>query len=133
MIKRLRKKFILTNMLLVALVLIIVGWVLFRSGSLTQVGEMVSAMFGAAPGGLWSGESVYYLRQFAWEWAVAFIAAMPVKNWLSARLEACREAASTAAAVTLAWGVKLLAFVLLGWSVVRILSTGVQSFLYFQF
>lgn len=116
-----------------ALVLIIVGWVLFRSGSLTQVGEMVSAMFGAAPGGLWSGESVYYLRQFAWEWAVAFIAAMPVKNWLSARLEACREAGSTAAAVTLAWGVKLLAFVLLGWSVVRILSTGVQSFLYFQF
>ena len=116
-----------------ALVLIIVGWVLFRSGSLTQVGEMVSAMFGAAPGGLWSGESVYYLRQFAWEWAVAFIAAMPVKNWRCARLEACREAGSTAAAVTLAWGVKLLAFVLLGWSVVRILSTGVQSFLYFQF
>ena len=116
-----------------ALVLIIVGWVLFRSASLTQVGEMVSAMFGAAPGGLWSGESVYYLRQFAWEWAVAVIAAMPVKNWLSARLEARREAGSTAAAVTLAWGVKLLAFVLLGWSVVRILSTGVQSFLYFQF
>ncbi|MEI3307106.1 MAG: MBOAT family protein [Dysosmobacter sp.] len=96
-------------------------------------GEMVSAMFGAAPGGLWSGESVYYLRQFAWEWAVAVIAAMPVKNWLSARLEARREAGSTAAAVTLAWGVKLLAFALLGWSVVRILSTGVQSFLYFQF
>lgn len=116
-----------------ALVLIIVGWVLFRSGSLAQVGEMVSAMFGAAPGGLWSGESVYYLRQFAWEWAVAVIAAMPVKNWLSARLEARREAGSTAAAVTLAWGVKLLAFALLGWSVVRILSTGVQSFLYFQF
>ena len=52
---------------------------------------------------------------------------------VSARLEARREAGSTAAAVTLAWGVKLLAFALLGWSVVRILSTGVQSFLYFQF
>lgn len=116
-----------------ALVLIIVGWVLFRSGSLAQVGEMVSAMFGAAPGGVWSGESVYYLRQYAWEWAVAVIAAMPVKNWLSARLEARRAAGSAAAAATLAWGVKLLAFILLGWSVVRILSTGVQSFLYFQF
>ena len=116
-----------------ALVLIIVGWVLFRSGSLAQVGEMVSAMFGAAPGGVWSGESVYYLRQYAWEWVVAVIAAMPVKDWLSARLEARRAAGSAAAAATLAWGVKLLAFILLGWSVVRILSTGVQSFLYFQF
>ena len=61
------------------------------------------------------------------------IAAMPVKNWLSTRLEARRAAGSAAAAATLAWGVKLLAFILLGWSVVRILSTGVQSFLYFQF
>lgn len=116
-----------------ALVLIIVGWVLFRSGSLAQVGEMVSAMFGSAPGGVWSGEPVYYLRQYAWEWVVAVIAAMPVKDWLSARLEARRAAGSAAAAATLAWGVKLLAFILLGWSVVRILSTGVQSFLYFQF
>lgn len=33
-----------------ALVLIIIGWVLFRSGSLAQVGQMVAAMFGAAPG-----------------------------------------------------------------------------------
>ena len=32
-----------------ALVLIIIGWVLFRSGSLAQVGQMVAAMFGAAP------------------------------------------------------------------------------------
>ncbi|MEI3307111.1 MAG: MBOAT family O-acyltransferase [Dysosmobacter sp.] len=86
-----------------ALVLIIVGWVLFRSTSLTQVGEMVSAMFGSAPGGLWSGEAAYYLRQFTWEWAVAILAAMPVKC-------ALRPAGNppggrqTAAAVTLAWG-----------------------------
>ena len=37
------------------------------------------------------------------------------------------------AAVVLALGPKVLGFALLGWSVVRILSTGVQSFLYFQF
>lgn len=49
-----------------ALVLIIIGWVLFRSGSLAQVGQMVAAMFGAAPGGLWSAETAYYLHQFHW-------------------------------------------------------------------
>ncbi len=115
-----------------AMVLVTVGWVLFRSADLGQVGQMVSAMFGAAPGGAWSGEAAYYVRQYAWELVLAIPAALPVKDWLAARLEA-RRAAGSRAAVTLTWGVGLLAFALLGWSVVRILSTGVQSFLYFQF
>lgn len=51
-----------------ALVLINFGWVLFRAGSLGQAGEMIAAMLGAAPGGGWSGEAAYYLRQYAWEW-----------------------------------------------------------------
>lgn len=116
-----------------ALVLITVGWVLFRSTSLAQVVEMVSAMFGFAPGGLWSGEAAYYLRQFAWEWVLAIPAALPVKCALQAKLEERRADGSRGAAVTLALGPKVLGFALLGWSVVRILSTGVQSFLYFQF
>ena len=116
-----------------SLVLIIVGWVLFRSTSLAQVVEMVSAMFGFAPGGLWSGEAQYYLRQFAWEWVLAIAAALPIKCWLQAKLEERRADGRRGAAVVLALGPKVLGFALLGWSVVRILSTGVQSFLYFQF
>ena len=115
------------------MVLIVIGWVLFRSGSLGQVGEMVFAMFGFAPGGLWSGETVYYLRQFAWEWVIAIPAALPVKNWLVEKLTARREGGSRAAYMALILGPKALAFALLGISVVRILSAGVQSFLYFQF
>jgi|Cm1ome_4_1110797.scaffolds.fasta_scaffold06406_2 alginate O-acetyltransferase complex protein AlgI len=118
---------------LYALVLITIGWVLFRSASLSQVGEMVSAMLGFAPGGLWSGEAAYCLRQFAWEWALAIPAALPLKAWLQARLETRRAAGSRSAAVLLVWGPKVLAFALLGCSVVRILGAGVQSFLYFQF
>ena len=116
-----------------AMVLIVIGWVLFRSGSLGQVGEMVFTMFGFAPGGLWSGETVYYLRQFAWEWVIAIPAALPVKNWLVEKLTARREGGSRAAYMALILGPKALAFALLGISVVRILSAGVQSFLYFQF
>ena len=116
-----------------ALVLITVGWVLFRSASLAQVGQMVSAMFGFAPGGLWSGEAVYYLRQFSWELVLAIPAALPVKVWLERVLTAKRERGCRVSAVTLAVGPKLLAVVLLGLSVVRLLSSTFRSFLYFQF
>ncbi|MBR4956322.1 MAG: MBOAT family protein, partial [Lentisphaeria bacterium] len=62
-----------------ALVLIVIGWVLFRSTSLHQVLTMVTAMFGFAPGGGWSSEAYYYLYQFRWELLVAIPAALPVK------------------------------------------------------
>ena len=113
-----------------ALVLIIIGWVLFRSGSLAQVGQMVAAMFGAAPGGLWQPETAYYLHQFRWELLLAIPASLPVKqvleNWLAARK-------GKAAQAVLILGPKVLAFGLLGWSVVRLLSSTFRSFLYFQF
>lgn len=118
---------------LYALVLITVGWVLFRSAGLGQAGEMISAMFGFAPGGLWSGEAEYYLRQFRWELLAAIPAALPVKNWLRAGLTAKQEQGSRSAALMLALGPKVLAFGLLGLSAVRLLSSTFRSFLYFQF
>lgn len=116
-----------------ALFFITVGWVLFRSSGLGQVGEMLSAMFGFAPGGLWSGEAFYYLYQFRWELLAAVIAALPAKVWLQDKLTAGRERGSRAAALTLALGPKALAFALLGLSAVRLLSSTFRSFLYFQF
>lgn len=118
---------------LYALALITVGWVLFRAAGLAQVGEMVSAMFGFAPGGAWSGEAAYYLRQFRWELLAAVPAALPVKNWLQAKLAAGQARGSRPAALLLALGPKVLAFVLLGLSAVRLLSSTFRSFLYFQF
>lgn len=116
-----------------ALVLITIGWVLFRSASLGQVGEMVSAMFGAAPGGAWSGETVYYLRQYGWELLVAIPAALPLKNRLRTALTERQHRGSRGAVVTLALVPKALAAVLLAFSVVRLLSSTFRSFLYFQF
>lgn len=116
-----------------ALALINFGWVLFRAGSLGQAGAVIAAMLGFAPGGLWSGEAEFYLRQYAWEWVVAFPAALPVKVWLSQALERRRDGGSRAAAVILALGPKLLALCLLGLSTVRLLSSTFRSFLYFQF
>nr|WP_325297576.1 MBOAT family O-acyltransferase [uncultured Dysosmobacter sp.] len=118
---------------LYALALITVGWVLFRAAGLGQVGEMLSAMFGLAPGGVWSGEAFYYLYQFRWELLAAIPAALPVKNWLQAKLAAGQARGSRSAAAALALGPKVLAFMLLGLSTVRLLSSTFRSFLYFQF
>lgn len=116
-----------------ALVLITVGWVLFRSASLGQVGEMLSAMFGVALGGAWSGETVYYLRQYGWELLIALPAALPLKRWLQTVLTERQRLGSRPAAVALALAPKVLAAMLLAASVVRLLSSTFRSFLYFQF
>ena len=118
---------------LYAAVVIVVGWTLFRATSLAGVGEMLSAMFGFAPGGVWSAEAEFYLRQFAWEWLLAIPAMLPVKNRLQSGLRRREESGSVWAGAVLTVGPKVLAIGLLAVSVVRLLSSTFRSFLYFQF
>ena len=113
-----------------ALVVITVGWVLFRSASLELVGHMLTAMAGFAPGGAWSGETAYYLLQFRWELLLAIPAAMPLRDWLRRKQEERKDRLS---ALALDVGPRVLAFALLGFSVMRLLSSSFRSFLYFQF
>lgn len=116
-----------------ALVLITIGWVLFRAANLTQAGQVIAAMFGFAPGGLWSGQATYCLEQFRWEWLIAIPAALPIRDWAKRCLEERSKNGSKAAEVTLLVGPKVLALVLLGLSTVQLISSSVRSFLYFQF
>ena len=118
---------------LYALLLINFGWVLFRAGTLRQAGAMLSAMLGFAPGGLWSGEGEYYIRQYAWEWLIAIPAALPVKVWLENALNKRVRSGGRLAEAVRIWGPKLLAGGLLGLSAVRLLGSTARSFLYFQF
>ena len=69
--------------------------------------------FGFASGGVWSGETVYYLRQYGWELLAAIPAALPVKRWLQTALTQRQQRGSGSAAVTLALAPKVLAAVLL--------------------
>ena len=78
-------------------------------------------------------ETVYYLRQFAWEWILAVPAALPVKKKLQAKLSAKAERGCGVCRWTLFLGPKALALFLLVWSTVQLLSSTFRSFLYFQF
>ena len=115
---------------LYALVLILLGWVLFRSESLTYAGRFISAMFGGAAGGWTDGRSLYYLLQFRWELLLAIPASLPLRDWALRRLEARDTALS---GLVLTWGPKAAALGLFALSFLRLVSSSYNPFIYFRF
>lgn len=117
-----------------ALFFIVVGWVLFRAESLADVSLMLRALFGiSAPGGLGSGEALYYFKEFRWELLLAVPAALPLKGLLERRLNRRAREGSRPAAVLLAWGPPALALALLALSAVKLVSSTFNPFIYFRF
>ena len=114
-----------------ALVLVVLGWVLFRAESLSYAGRFVQAMFGGAAGGLTDGRTVYYLLQFRWELLLAIPAALPVRDWLQAALEKRRD--KPWAVFVEAWCPKAIALGLFAFSFLRLVSSSFNPFIYFRF
>ena len=113
-----------------ALVLILLGWVIFRAETLTYAGRFISAMFGAAAGGWADGRSLYYLLQFRWELLLAIPASLPLRDWALRRLEARDTALS---GLVLTWGPKAAALGLFALSFLRLVSSSYNPFIYFRF
>ena len=113
-----------------ALVLILLGWVLFRSESLTYAGQFIAAMFGAAAGGWTDSRSLYYLLQFRWELLLAIPASLPLRDWALRRLEA-RD--TTLSGLVLTWAPKAAALGLFALSFLRLVSSSYNPFIYFRF
>ena len=118
---------------LYALLLIVLGWTLFRAESLAGVGTMVAALFGSAPAGLWSGETLYYLSEFRWELLLAIPASLPVGAWVRGALERREQGGSRSATAALILGPRLLALGLFGLSVLSLLGSSFNPFIYFRF
>ena len=115
----------------ITLLLVMLGWLLFRAEGLTQVGQFAAAMAGQAAGGLWSGQVTYLLLQFRWELILAVLCALPVKLWLQTALEARKD--RPLSRLALGWGVPILALGLGVLSVMQLIGTGFNPFIYFQF
>jgi len=118
---------------LYAMTAVVLGWVLFRAESLGAVGAMTAALFGAAPGGLWSGETAYYLTEFRWELLIAIPAALPVKLWLEGLLVRAETAGSSAASAARVLLPRALALGLFALSFLQLLSSSFNPFIYFRF
>ncbi len=112
-----------------AMVLIMLGWLLFRSESLTQVWVFLTAMFGKASDGLWNQQASYLVLQYRWEWLLAVLASLPLKPMLEEKLSRNPEKIS----ILKTAGPPAIALALGGISVIHLVSSGFNPFIYFQF
>ena len=110
---------------LYAMVIVVLGWVLFRCEGLSAVGSYLGAMFGLSGGG-W-GQALYFLRQYGVFLAVGAVASLPVKDALRAALQ--RRKAERA----IQWGSALAGLGLLGLSFLQLISSTANPFIYYRF
>ena len=111
------------------MLLVMVGWVLFRAADLSQINSYLTIMFGGGKGGWWNDESIYLLLQYRWELLIAVIASLPLKPWLQKHVEAMEGNKR----FLIETGVQLAALIVAAFSVVRLVSSGFNPFIYFQF
>ena len=110
---------------LYAMVIVVLGWVLFRCEGLSAVGSYLGAMFGLSGAG-W-GQALYFLRQYGVFLAVGVVASLPVKDALRAALQ--RRKAER----TIQWGSALAGLALLGLSFLQLISSTANPFIYYRF
>ena len=108
---------------LYAMLLVMLGWVLFRADSLAGAGDMLAALFGGAP--LWDERAGYLLRQYGWVLLLGTAACLPLRPALEKRL-------APTGALRL-WGVPLCAGALLLLCFTRLAGAGFNPFIYFRF
>ncbi len=106
-----------------AFVLIMLGWVLFRAESLPQVAWYLKAMFTPSVG--LHRLTLYVLHQYHIELIIACIASIPIGRWLS------QQERARGGLLTL--GVNLWAFAVFGLSIIWMISSSFNPFIYFRF
>ncbi len=116
-----------------ALLAAVISWVFFRASDLPHAFSYLAAMFGFGDG-LWDGQAVYYLLEYAPEWILCIAASMPLKVLLQKKLENARDKkGSGTAAALLIWWPKLAALFLLIISYTELVTGSFNPFIYFRF
>ena len=106
-----------------AFLLVVLGWVLFRAESLDQVVWYVQAMFTPAQG--LNRLTLYCLHEYGAELLAACLACIPLAGWLRSREQQGRG--------LLTLGANAWAFGVFGLSVVWLISSSFNPFIYFRF
>ncbi len=110
-------------------VAVLIGWVLFRSASISEAWEYLRSMFGASGGSL--GECVYYVKEYALELAAAVLAS--VVPWRRIAKKLSERPLPAPVASFLPYGAAALAFLVFGIGYMRMVSGSFTPFIYFQF
>lgn len=107
-----------------ALTLVVLGWVLFNSSSLSHAAGYLAALFRAPDKAYDTGQALYYLLEYLPEWGCCILFSLPIGPWFRRRWE---TRAWYAPAVTAAAAILFLL------SLLWVVSSSFNPFIYFRF
>jgi|LSQX01.1.fsa_nt_gb alginate O-acetyltransferase complex protein AlgI len=111
------------------LLVVIIGWVLFRSDSMTYCAAMIKSMFGGA---IFSdGRTGYYLRMYGWVLLTSIVASLPIKLWLKNFFY--KRKSSYLFSLIHTWAPGSIALALLILSYMKLIGSTFNPFIYFRF
>ena len=112
------------------LLVILLGWVLFRSEDVTQAGTYLQTMFGLNGRQLIDNTLFFYLRDYLMILLVGIVCATPFFTWLKEKLVNGSEGARAAVVEAIVWAIQLAFFLS---SVGALLMGAHNPFIYFNF
>ena len=115
---------------LYALFFILIGWLLFRATDLTQILTFFKAMFGSAADGFWNHQATYLILQYRWDFIIALLFSLPIyptARWLLTKSN------TKLSNFILNWGIPFFALGVGYLSVMNLLASDFNPFIYFQF
>lgn len=116
---------------LYTLLLVIVGWVLFRADTLPEAAEYLGVLAGGRGSGLISPQAVYYFVEYRWEFLLAAAASTPVFRTLHNRVESLGE--SPLRNLLLNGGKPVVYGTILLLSLMFLVNSTFNPFIYFRF
>lgn len=115
---------------LFTLLMILLGWVLFRSENLAQAGAYYQTMFGLSEKPLINDTLLFYLRDFGVVLLVSIVSSTPFFFRLKTKLAGSGDGARVIAVEAFCWAVQLVLFLC---SIGALLMGAHNPFIYFNF
>ena len=113
-----------------AIFFIMLGWLLFRSAGFTQIITFLKAMFGNAADGLWNRQATYLVLQYRWNFIIALLFSLPIYPTVRRLLTENNTKLSN---FILNWGIPSFALAVGYLSLMNLLASDFNPFIYFQF
>lgn len=108
-----------------ALILIMLGWVLFRSPSMGYALNYIKVLFGIGANGLWDHQTVYLILQYGLTFVIAIVASMPIKQKF--------ESLFSQNQIIFYHGKNVIAGTVFIISVIYLVNSSFNPFIYFRF
>ena len=113
-----------------ALFFIMCGWLIFRATDISQIATLFKAMMGFAKDGFWNNQATYLLLEYRWDLMVAILFSMPIYPALK---QFIKQNSSKSDSLFWEWGKEIVALLIGALSVMRLLASDFNPFIYFQF